>query len=130
MVKRGLNIPDGHVKRGNTVDFPFFAQPAPEDCVAVWPLAVLPDKDEGETGNERDAVAKEEVRNLHLPESSSVELVVKGEIHVDGHCQSPESIALHEAVVVANGVSDFISLQLKTQERVIEEQITSFFTFP
>lgn len=84
--KEEASVPDGRIKCGNTVDLPLLAQPAPKDRVAVRSLAVLPDKNEGESGDERNAVAKEEIRDLHLPQSSSIELVVEGEIHVDGHC--------------------------------------------
>ena len=69
----------------------------------------MPDEDERKSSDERNAVAKDEVRDLHPPQSSAVELVVECEINVDGHCQSPESIALHEAVIAA-GVSSFLSL--------------------
>ena len=91
--------PNGAIESCNAVDLPLRSEPTPKHGVAVWPTSALClHKKKSEAGDKRDPVAGQPVWNLHPTQCPRVELVVKGEIHIDRHGQRPVCVTLHESV--------------------------------
>lgn len=87
------NLPDRSIKGSNAQHIPLGGDPAPKRCVAIDSVTLaIADKDVNKGRDERNAVAAKQVGNFHSSQSSGVELEVKGQVHVDGHGERPESI--------------------------------------
>lgn len=102
-----MYLPNRAVEGCNTHDIPFGGNPAPQSCVAVHSTPFLcGHEDECQRNYERNAIAGEEVRYLHLAKLLGVKLAVECQPDIHSHGQGPECVCGHEpeSVSLASGI--------------------------